>query len=104
MKKTSMLTPVRNLWYIKCYSSGSPDLLKALSILSDTTVRRSAVYQENLKPYPKSEKKKDQTSLGDQQAYYLQVLQRLYWSQKDNNNVVVFSSRPFPNTLKYRDH
>ena len=74
MKKTSMPSPVRNLKYIKCYSSGSPDLLKALAILSDTTVRRSAVYQENLKPYPKSEKK-DQTSLGDQQAYYLQVLQ-----------------------------
>ena len=32
------------------------DLLKALAILSDTTVRRSAVDQEDLKPYCKSEK------------------------------------------------
>ena len=33
------------------------DLLKALAILSDTTVRRSAVDQEDLKPYWKREKK-----------------------------------------------
>ena len=31
--------------------------LKALPVLSDTTVRRSAVEQENLKPYKKSEKR-----------------------------------------------
>ena len=45
-----------------------PDLLKALAILSETTVRRSAVDQED----------KDYNSLGDQQSYYLQVFQRLY--------------------------
>ena len=33
------------------------DLLKALAILSDTTVRRSAVDQEDLNPYWKSEKR-----------------------------------------------
>ena len=32
-----------------------PDLLKALVILSDTTIRRSAVDLEELKPYWKSE-------------------------------------------------
>ena len=35
----------------------APELLKALAILSDTTVRRSAVDREDLKPYWKSEKK-----------------------------------------------
>ena len=35
----------------------TPDLLKALVILSDTTVRRSAVGREDLKPYWKSEKR-----------------------------------------------
>ena len=54
----------------------APDLLKALAILSNTTVRRSAVDQEDLKPYWKSEK--GHISLGDQQSYYLQVFQRLY--------------------------
>ena len=32
----------------------APDLLKALAILSDTIVRRSAVDREDLKPYWKA--------------------------------------------------
>ena len=54
----------------------APDLLKALAILSDTTVKRSAVDREDLEPYWKSEK--GHISLGDQQFHYLQVFQRLY--------------------------
>ena len=46
----------------------APDLLKVLAILSDTTVRRSAVDQEDLKPYWKQ--KKDHISLGDQQLLF----------------------------------
>ena len=34
----------------------APGLLKAIAILSNITVKRSAVDQENLKPYLKSEK------------------------------------------------
>ena len=34
----------------------APDLLKDLAIMSDKTVRRSAVDQQDLKPYWKSEK------------------------------------------------
>ena len=41
----------------------APDLLKALGILLDTTVRRSAVEREDLKPNWKSEK--GHISLGD---------------------------------------
>ena len=59
-----------------------PDLLKSLAILSDTTVRRSAVDQEDLKPYWKSEK--GQTSQTDQQVYCLQVFQRLYYLLKED--------------------
>ena len=51
MKKTSMPNPVKILGYIKCHSSSSPNPLKALAILSRTTVRRSAVDREDLKPY-----------------------------------------------------
>ena len=54
----------------------APNLLKALAILSDTTVRRSAVDREDLNPYWKSEK--GHISLGDQKSYYLQVFQGLY--------------------------
>ena len=54
----------------------APDLLKALAIPSDTTVRRRADDPGDLKQHWKLEK--SQVSLGDQQAYYLQVFQRLY--------------------------
>ena len=50
--------------------------LKALPVLSDTTVRRSAVEQENLKPYKKSEKR-PHISWSEQQPYYLQVFQKI---------------------------
>ena len=52
------------------------NLLKALAILSDTTVRRSAVNREDLKLNWNSEK--GHISLGDQQSYYLQAFERLY--------------------------
>ena len=45
-------------------------------ILSDTTVRRPAVDQEELKPYWRLEKRLYFS--GCQQTYYLQVFQRLY--------------------------
>ena len=70
----------------------APDLLKALAILSDTTVRTSAVDQEE------TTFDKGHIFQGDQKFYYLQVFQR-----KKTNKAVVFSCRPFPN-LKYRDH
>ena len=60
----------------------APELLQALAILSDTTVIRSAVNIEDLKRYWKSEKK--HISQGDQQSYYLQVFQRLYYPQKED--------------------
>ena len=52
------------------------DLLKAIAILSDTTVRKFAVDWEDLKPHWKSEK--GLISAGDQQSNYSQVFQRLY--------------------------
>ena len=60
-----------------------PDPFKDLAILSDTIIRRSAVDVEDPKPYWKSEKK-GLISVGDQQADYLEVFQRLYKSQKED--------------------
>ena len=54
----------------------TPDLLKDQAILSETTVRRSAVGWEDLKPYWKLEK--GHISLCDQHSYYLQVFPRIY--------------------------
>ena len=42
----------------------APDLLKALIILSNTTVRRSTVDREELKPYWNSEKRPDNFAKG----------------------------------------
>ena len=47
----------------------APDLLQMLAIPSDTTVRTSAVDQEDLKPYKKFEK--SHISLSDQKVCYL---------------------------------
>ena len=52
-----MANPINTLGYIKCCTSSSPDLLKALTILLDLTVGRSIVDVEDLKPYWKSEKR-----------------------------------------------
>ena len=76
VKKTSWPNPVKGLGYIKFYSSKSPDLLKCLEILSDITLRGSAVDREDLKPDSKSEKK-CHISLGDQQPYYWQAFESL---------------------------
>ena len=54
----------------------APYPLKALAILSDTTVRRSAADREDLSHT--GNQKKGHVSLGDQQPYYLQAFQRLY--------------------------
>ena len=56
MKKTSMLnSEALDIW--SATAQVAPDLLKALAILSDTTVRRFAVDREDLKPYWKPEKR-----------------------------------------------
>ena len=57
MKETSMSNPVKIVDISSATAQVSPDLLKALAILSDITVRRSAVDQEDLKSYCKSEKR-----------------------------------------------
>ena len=54
----------------------TPELLKALTIRSDETVRRYVVECEDLKPKWRSEK--GHNFQGDQQPYYLQVAQRIY--------------------------
>ena len=52
MKKTSMPhTLLKALDILNAAAWAAPDLVNALAILSDTTVRRSAVDQEDLKPY-----------------------------------------------------
>ena len=67
VKKTSTSNPVESLDLLSVTDQIDPHLLNALAILSDTGVRRSAVDQEDLKPYWKL--KKHHISPCDQQAY-----------------------------------
>ena len=78
----------------------APDLLKSPAILSDTTVRRSAVDLEDLKPYWKSQKRPHFSKWST-----IPIIYKLFKDhRKKTNRAVVFSSRDFPNILKYRDH
>ena len=54
---TSKQYPVKSLDISSTIILVVSDLLKAHAILSDTTVRRSAIDQEDLKPRQKSEKR-----------------------------------------------
>ena len=70
LKSTSHFLPQSTVSHTTDLSATAriaPDLLKALAILSDITVTRSAVDREDLK------QKKGHVSLSDQQSYYIQV-------------------------------
>ena len=81
----------------------APDLLKALAIVSERTVRRSAVDWECLKLYGNLEKRPYFFKVINSPIIY-KFLKDFINHRKETNRVVVFSSRPFPNILKYRDH
>ena len=68
VKKTSMPKPVENLNILSATLRGAPELLKALSILSDMTNRRFAIDWGDLKAYLKSEE--GLISRGDLQGCY----------------------------------
>ena len=91
VKKTSMPNPVNSLGYIKGYSLSSRKLVKSPSN-SDTTVKRSAVNQD-LNNIPEIRKK----------TTFLYVIKGFNNHRKKTNRPVVFSCRPVPNVLKYKD-
>ena len=96
-----MPNPVESFRYIKYYTACILlNILKTLAILSDPTVIQSAVDQEDLKPYWKSEKK----------VYFSKWSTSILLTnfsktnpRKKTNRMIVFSYRPLPNILKYRE-
>ena len=76
----------------------APGLLKALAILPDATVRRSAVDGEDLKPYIKG-----YIFQGDQELIIYKFFKDFTNHWKKTNMAIVFSCRPSPYILKYRD-
>ena len=86
------------LYVLSATAWAAPDLLKALANLSDTTVRRSAVNRKDLKLHWKSDKR---PHFRNDQHTYFKEFNIHKW---ETNKTVVFSHRPLPNILKYRDH
>ena len=93
-----MSHPVESLEYINCPGSSSPRPIKIVLILSETTVRRSGVDREHLKPYTANRK----------EFIFLKVINRLiiYKFSKDftnhrnkTNSTLVFSCRALPKYL-----
>ena len=70
-----------------------PDLSKALAVLSDTTVRKSSVNQEDLKPYRKSEKS-THFSRWSTSLLFTSFLKEYNNHRKKINWVVDFCCRP----------
>ena len=91
-----MSNTVESLVNTNCYSSIS-FILKAIAVLSNTTVRRSAINQKDLKPYWKPQKR--HTSLGDQQAFIYKFLKDFTNHRKNTNRAVVFAMYLSPTFL-----
>ena len=101
MKNISCQTLSKCLDISSATARVAPDLLKALAILSDTTVRRSAVDRKDLKPYWKSEKRPHFSRWSNNLVTCFS--KTLLTTGKKTNRAGVFSCRPYPNILKYRD-
>ena len=103
MKNTSMSNPAENFGNIKCYSWSSPRSVNIPSNSIRYNCQKICSWLRRPKTILEIRKK----------ATFLLVINNsiIYKFFKDftnhrmkTNRVVVFSSRPFPNILKYRNH
>ena len=99
MKKSSMPNPVESLGYIKCYSWSSP------SPSNSIRYNYQKISSWSIRPKTLLEIRKKTTFL---QVINNPIICKSFKDftnhRKKTNRAVVFSSRPFPNILKYRDH
>ena len=94
VKKTSMPNPVKTLGYIKCYST--------IRYSIRYNCKKICSWSRRIKTILEIRKK----------AVFLWVSTNLLFTsfsdftnnRKKTNGVIVFSSRPFPNILKYRNN
>ena len=97
-----MPNPVKNLRYIKWYNSSSLRPIKSLINSMRYNWRQSAVYQDNLKLYWKS----------DKTPYFLRWLKsilsrcfsKILLTTEKGLTGWCFNQWTFPNFLQYRDH
>ena len=103
MKKTSMPNPLKSMGNIKCHSLSSPRPGKRPS----NSIRYNCEKISSLSRRPKTilEIRKKTTFLQvTNNAIIYNLFKDFTNHRKKTNRAVVFSSRPFSNILKYRDH
>ena len=93
VKKASMPNPVKRLGYLSATARVALNLLKALAVISDTNVRRSAVDREDLKPYWKSEKRPHKSIMINKSIIYKLFKYFINNRRKTNREVVFAISR-----------
>ena len=102
VKETSMPNPFKSLGYIKCYSLSSPRPNKSSSNYIGYNCQKICHWKRRPKTIL-GISKKSYTSCGEKQAYY-KFFKDFTNHQKNTNRVLVFSCRPLPSILQYRDH
>ena len=102
VKKTSMPNPVKSLGYIKCYSSSSPRPVKSPSNSIRYNCHKICSWSRRPKTILETRKKATFLYRINNPIIYKFFKDFTYHRMK-TNRVIVFSCRPFPNILKYRD-
>ena len=98
-----MPNAVKSFWYIKCYSSGSPIPVNGASTSIRYNCHKICSWSKRPKTILGIRKKTTfRQKINNPIIYKFFKDFTNHW--KKTNKVVIFSCRPFPNILKYRDH
>ena len=103
VKKMNMPNPVKSLGYIKCYSCGNPRPVKS---------PRNSIRYNCQKIFCLMRRPKTILEIRKKATFLLVINNPIIFKffrdftnhRKKTKRVVVFSCRPWPNILKYRDH
>ena len=95
LKNTNMPNPVKSLGYIKCYSSINPRPVKSPSNSFRYNCKKTCSWLR---------RPKTTLEIRKRPHFSMWSTTPLFTGFSKTNRVKVFSSRPFHNILKYRDH
>ena len=103
VKKTCVPNPVKSLGYIKCYFSSSPRPVKSPSNSIRYNCEKTCSWSRRPKTMLEIRKKTTFLEVINNSIIY-KLFKDFTNHRKKTNRVVVFSSRPFSNILKYREY
>ena len=104
VKKASMSKLVKSLGYIKCYSSSSPRSVESPSNSTRHNSQKICSWSRRPKTILEIRKKATFLWVIKKPIIYYKFFEDFTNHKEKINRVVIFSSRPFPNILKYKDH